>query len=701
MGNYKTILSPIKVGDVVLKNRVIMGSMHTSLEEERDGFDKLAKFYSERVKGGVSLIITGGISPNDEGKGAPHFAKLTNENEVLEHNKVTQEVHKWGGKIVMQILHTGRYAFHKKSVGATETPAPINRFFPPQKLSEQDIYKTVEDFVNCATLAKKAGYDGVEIMGSEGYLLNQFFSTETNSRDDQWGGCFENRVRFPLEIVRKIRANIKSPFLIIYRVPVIELVPNGITFDETLKFSNLLIDEGVDILNSGVGWHESQIPTIASPVPEAVFSIFTKKLRDSLYSFEKNYNSNQDDIKPKKFVPIVAVNRISNPDLAEKILSDGEADLISLARPLLADPYWVEKIKSGAENRIAPCVACNQACLDHVFEGRRVTCLVTPQSGYEFDLNANIIIDKKKNIAVIGGGAAGVSFAMNASKRGHDITVFEKNSYIGGDLFLASKIPGKEPFKELLKYWESSLEQNRVNLYLNTVISKTNQNLLDDFDEIVWSVGTKPNTPAIDGIFSENVLFYKKILENSPKINRNKVVIIGTGGIGIDIAMYLLFKQPLFNNDNFFKVWGIDKTVNINGGLIKQNFLTEEDKIQFFKNNLVVNRDLSITFMQRGKEGLGKKIGKTTGWIYKTILQNSGVNLISEVNYEKIVSNGIFYSGGRFIEADQIIIATGGESIKPNVETTKPIHIIGGANSVKNLDAKKSIREGWRLAIDI
>ncbi|MBN2694269.1 FAD-dependent oxidoreductase [bacterium] len=682
MQNYKNLLSSLQIGSIELKNRVVMGSMHTSLEEDKNGFEKLAKFYSERVKGGVALIITGGISPNEEGKGAPHFAKLTNDSEVIEHKKVTDEVHKEGGKIIMQILHTGRYAFHKKSVGATDVAASINRFFPPKKLSEIDIYQTVDDYVNSAILAQKAGYDGVEIMGSEGYLLNQFLSTATNNRDDKWGGSFENRVRFPIEVVKKIRKTLIKPFLIVYRVPIIELVPNGISFDEILKFSNLLVDEGVDILNSGVGWHESQIPTIASPVPEAIFSIFSKKLKNSL--------------KQKDF-PIIAVNRLSTPEIAEKILVDGCGDLVSIARPLLADPYWVKKVENGEIESIAPCVACNQACLDHVFEGKRVSCLVTPETGYEYDLelNANIIVNRKKNIAVIGAGAAGLSFTFNALKRGHSLKFFEKNSYIGGDILLASKIPGKEPFKNLLKYWEYSLEKNRVYINFNTTISKENKNILDDFDEIVWSTGTKPKIPSIDGIFNKNILNYKEVLENSSVIDGKKVVIIGTGGIGIDIAMYLLFKQPLFDYSNFFKIWGIDEENLSNGGLINK------EQSDFFKNSLVNNKNIEITFMQRGKEGLGKKIGKTTGWIYKTVLQNSGVNLISEVKYDKIVEDTIFYNSVDSIQADKIIIATGGESIKADFNIEKPIHYIGGSNSTKNLDAKKSIRDGWRLAQNI
>ena len=545
--NYPFMLKPLDLGFTVLKNRVLMGSMHTGLEETPDGFQRLAAFYAERAQGGVGLMVTGGISPNKSGCITPHGSKLTGSAEVKNHALVTLAVHLEGGKIAMQILHTGRYAFHKKLVSSSALQAPIN-IYTPHALTSEEIETQIQDFVTCAQLAREAGYDGVEIMGSEGYLITQFITRRTNQRTDKWGGSYQNRIRFPVEIVKRIRQKAGADFIIIFRLSMLDLVEKGSTWDEVLILAQALVKAGATMLNTGIGWHEARIPTIASIVPRAAFTWVTARL------------------KAVVAVPLIATNRINTPEIAEKILAGGNADMVSLARPLLADAAFVRKASENRADEICTCIACNQACLDHIFQMRTASCLVNPRACHETELIIAPVTIKKR-IAVVGAGAAGLAFAITAAKRGHDVTLFEKQALIGGLLSVACKIPGKEEFNETLRYYKKQLEFFGVKVCLNCKVS-VDHLINQGFDEVVLATGVVPRKIRIEGIDHPSALTYMDVLTERKKAGK-RVAVIGAGGIGFDVAEFITHPsaddKP--EQNSFCSIWGIDMQLQKEGGL--------------------------------------------------------------------------------------------------------------------------------------
>jgi len=665
-----------------------MGSMHIGLEDEPNGFSKLAKFYEERARGGVALIITGGIAPNWAGKAHPKAAKLTNSREVNQHKIITEAVHNAGGKIALQILHAGRYSFHPLAVSASNLKAPINKF-KPWKMWNCMIKNTINDYIRCAKLAQEAGYDGVEIMGSEGYLINQFIATRTNKRHDAWGGSYNHRIRFPIEIVQGIRKVLGQDFIIIYRLSMLDLVEEGSSFEEVIELAKKIEKAGASIISSGIGWHEARIPTIATLVPRGAFVFVTQKVKEQIT------------------IPIVATNRINTPELAETILAENKADMVALARPLLADSDFVLKASQNRSNEINTCIACNQACLDHIFEGKKASCLVNPRAGQE-----TLLIYSRtqavKNIAVIGAGPAGLSFATVAAQRGHNITIFEANSEIGGQFNLAKQIPGKAEFNETLRYFHKQLELLKVKVNCNAQIGPDFLfNALNDniYDEVVICSGITPNTPQIDGIEHPKVVSYIDVLTRKSNIGK-KVAIIGAGGIGFDIAEFLSIPPDSINETNdiktFLRTWGIDYTLSHRGGLVKP------DSISPYRE---------IYLMQRKAGKLGKDLGKTTGWIHRLQLKNHKVKMISDIVYHKIDDEGLHYSQGKdtkttILDIDNIVICAGQKSnnslynklIELSSENTNnllKIHILGGAKNASKLDAKNAIADGATLASKI
>jgi len=669
---YKHIFEPLDLGFTTLKNRILMGSMHTGLEEEKNGIDKIAAYYAERAKGGVGLIVTGGISPNIQGWTGPFAARMSTKKHAKEHQKITNAVHKEGGKICMQILHSGRYGYHPFNVAPSNIKSPITPF-KPFKLTQSGIQRTIRDFVNCATLSKTAGYDGVEIMGSEGYLINQFIAKRTNKRTDDWGGAYENRMRLPIALVAKIREAVGPNFIIIYRLSMLDLVENGSSWDEVVQLGKAIEKAGATIINTGIGWHESRIPTIATAVPRAAFTWVTKKMKAEIT------------------IPLVTTNRINMPETAEKVLSDGDADIISMARPFLADPEWVNKAAAEKADEINTCIGCNQACLDHVFEQKVASCLVNPRACHETELNYFPTKNKKK-IAVIGAGPAGLAAATISAQRGHAVTLFDADKEIGGQFNMAKLIPGKEEFYETLRYFNKQIELHRVELKLNTRVTK--EDLINsEFDEIILATGIQPRALKIEGIEHQKVLSYLDVLKSKKPVGK-RVAVIGAGGIGFDVSEYLSHDGAVTsqNIDAWLKEWGIDKTLAARSGIenVKTEFHPSPREIFMFK---------------RSKGKFGGNLGKTTGWIHRSTLKKKKVQFIGAVTYSKIDDQGLHYiqnDEAKVLEVDSIVICAGQIPFKelhlPLIDAGKKVHVIGGADFASELDAKRAINQGARLA---
>ncbi|WP_269531669.1 NADPH-dependent 2,4-dienoyl-CoA reductase [Chitinimonas sp. BJYL2] len=670
---YPHLLAPLDLGFTTLKNRVLMGSMHTGLEEAPNGFEKMAAFYAERARGGVGLIVTGGVAPNEAGRVYEGGAMLHNADEVAHHKIVTDAVHAADGKICLQILHTGRYSFQKNPVAPSPITSPI-AFYEPVEMSEQMIHDTLADFARCAKLAQDAGYDGVEVMGSEGYLINQFIAAKTNKRTDQWGGSYENRIRFPIEAVKAVRAAVGPNFIIIYRLSMLDLVDNGSVLDETIQLAKAVEAAGATIINTGIGWHEARIPTIATMVPRAGFTWVTKKLKGHVG------------------IPLVATNRINMPDVAEEVLARGDGDMVSMARPFLADSDWVKKAEEDRALDINTCIGCNQACLDHIFQGKMTSCLVNPRACHETELNYTPTTAKKK-LAVVGAGPAGLAFASVAAERGHDVTLFEASHEIGGQFNVAKKIPGKEEFHETLRYFKRRLDQTGVKIRLN---HRATADELTAFDEIVLATGIAPRKPAIEGIDHPKVLNYLDVLKHEKPVGKS-VAIIGAGGIGFDTAEYLTHEgtPTSLDTDAFLREWGIDKTLTERGGLAAQGAKPHASPRQ-------------VWLLQRKASKVGDGLGKTTGWVHRQALKMKQVEMISAVQYDKIDDAGLHIrikDQPQLLPVDNVIICAGQDPLR-ELEAAlkaagKPVHLIGGADVAAELDAKRAINQGSRLAASI
>ncbi|GHA21462.1 NADPH-dependent 2,4-dienoyl-CoA reductase [Oceanisphaera arctica] len=665
MSRYPHLLAPLDLGFTTLKNRVIMGSMHTGLEEEKGGFKKLAAFYRERARGGVGLIITGGIAPNFRGRLLPHAAQLGFSWQVARHRLLTDAVHEEGGKIALQILHAGRYAWHPFLQAPSAETAPINPF-KPRAMSPRQIRNCIADFAHTALLARQAGYDGVEIMGSEGYLINQFICGRTNHRDDEWGGSSDNRNRFALEIVRAVRAAVGDDLILIFRLSMLDLVEQGSSLEEVIALGRALEQEGVTLINTGIGWHEARVPTIATSVPRAAFSWVTDKVRQALS------------------VPVIATNRINTPEVAEQILSSNQADLVCMARPFLADADFVAKAASGQAELINTCIACNQACLDHVFKRKRASCLVNPRACHETELNF-VPTKSPRLLAVVGAGPAGLSFASQAAERGHRVTLFDRATEIGGQFNYAKQIPGKEEFFETLRYFHHRLVQTGVELRLNT---EATAELLAGFDEVILASGILPRTPEIDGIDHPRVLSYLDVLARHASVGE-KVAIIGAGGIGFDVAEFLVAK-PNQSTEQWLAEWGIDQEYRAPGALM-------------LPEPVVPKRRLWL--LQRKVGNPGKGLGKTTGWIHKASLRHHGVKMWGGVSYKRIDDEGLHIERdgeSLCLAVDNVIICAGQQpdrSLQAVLEQQgSKVHLIGGADVAAELDAKRAIRQGAELA---
>ena len=674
MSNYPHLLAPLDLGFTTLKNRVLMGSMHVGLEEVEGGYDRMAAFYAERAAGGVGLIVTGGISPNDHGVTFHGGSKLDTLEEAEKHKVITQAVHNAGGKIALQILHTGRYSYQAENVAPSAIQAPINPV-KPHALTSAEVNQTIADFVNCAKLSQVAGYDGVEIMGSEGYLINEFIAARTNHRDDEWGGSYENRIRFPIEIVKRTRAEVGENFIIIYRLSMLDLVEGGSTLEEVIQLAKEIEKAGATIINTGIGWHEARIPTIATKVPRAAFTWVTKKLKGSVQ------------------IPLVTSNRINTPEMAEHVLAQGDADMVSMARPMLADAEFVLKAEQGRSDEINTCIGCNQACLDQIFSMQIATCLVNPRACYETEL---IFKESaaKKNIAVIGAGPAGLSFATYAADRGHQVTVFDTASQIGGQFNIAKTIPGKEEFYETLRYFKRKIElQPNIKLVLNHTATYEELSA-ENYDDIVVATGVTPRELTIEGIDHPKVLSYIEVLRERKPVGK-KVAIIGAGGIGFDTAEYLSHEgeSGSLNPQKFYDEWGIDTSYAHVGGL-KQPVLEQSDR--------------EIYLLQRKAKAVGASLGKTTGWIHRTGLKHRDVKMIAGASYDKIDDQGLHITVNdqpTVLEVDHVIICAGQESYTAMYDQLKAdgknVHLIGGAKEAGELDAKRAIRQGAELAATI
>ena len=668
---YPHLLRPLDLGFTTLKNRVLMGSMHVGLEEAPNGFERMAAFYAERAKGGVGLIVTGGIAPNEQGRPMPGGAAMTTQAEADKHRVVTEAVHAAGGKICMQILHFGRYAYHPELVAPSSLKAPISPF-PPKALTTEEVKQTVEDYANAAALAQSAGYDGVEIMGSEGYLINEFIAAQTNQRDDEYGGSYENRIRFPLQIVRRTRERVGANFILIFRLSMLDLVEGGSTHEEVVQLAQALEAAGVTILNTGIGWHEARIPTIATKVPRAAWAWVTEQL------------------KGKVGIPLVATNRINTPDVAEGILASGQADMVSMARPFLADPEFVNKAAAGRAQDINTCIACNQACLDHTFAGKITSCLVNPRACHETIL-VPLPLSKKERVAVVGAGPAGLAFATEAAKRGMEVTLFDAGSEIGGQFNVAKQIPGKEEFYETLRYFGEQLQQTGVSVKLGQRVDADTL-VKEGFKQVVLATGITPRLPEIDGIAHPKVLGYLDVLKDKKPVGK-KVAVIGAGGIGFDVSEYLLHEgeSASLNPAKFFAEWGVETTGATRGGL-QPAHIGEVPR--------------HIHLLQRKSSKVGEGLGKTTGWIHRTGLKNRGVHMLAGVTYRKIDDAGLHITvdgQDRLLEVDNVIVCAGQD---PNRELQAvlqaqgvAVHLIGGADKAAELDAKRAIKQGTELAL--
>lgn len=675
MTDYPHMLAPLDLGFTTLKNRVLMGSMHTGLEESKD-WNRVAEFYAERARGQAALIVTGGMSPSKEGGVFPGAAGLFSDEDISNHKIVTDRVHAADGKIAMQILHAGRYAYGPECVSASAVKSPISPF-PPKELDEDGIEKQINDFVVAATRAKQAGYDGVEIMGSEGYFLNQFLVTHTNKRTDRWGGSYENRMRLPVEVVRRVREAVGTDFIIIYRLSMIDLVPNGSTFEEVIQLAQAVEAVGTTIINTGIGWHEARIPTIATSVPRAAFTWVTKKLMG------------------KVSIPVITSNRINTPEVAEDVIAGGAADMVSMARPFLADADFVSKAIAGKADHIAPCIACNQACLDHTFGGKMTSCLVNPRACHETELVIEPATAVKK-IAVVGAGPAGLSAAMTAAERGHNVTLFDRAHEVGGQLNMAKQVPGKEEFWGLVDWYSTMLASSGVIVQLNTEVTSDQ---LADFDDVIIATGVVPRDVAIPGQDAPNVLSYIDVLRGKAKVGK-RVAIIGAGGIGFDVAETLVHEgvSPTVDLAAWKEEWGVGDPSDTRGGLAPAGPQPDAPARE-------------VTLLQRKTTKHGKGLGKTTGWIHRAALKMKNVNMIGGVNYERVEAGGLYVSFGEarenptLIEADTIVLCAGqlpDRSLADALEAKGvSCHVIGGADVAAELDAKRAINQGTRLAASL
>jgi 2,4-dienoyl-CoA reductase (NADPH2) len=668
--NYPNLLRPLDLGFTTLKNRVLMGSMHTGLEESPDGFKKLAAFYAERAKGEVGLIVTGGIAPSWQGWTYPFSAAMTSQRDAQKHRVVTDAVHAEGGKICMQILHTGRYNFTPYlSFAPSAIQSPINKY-KPWALSSRGVEGTIKDYVRCATLAQTAGYDGVEIMGSEGYLINQFICQRTNQRTDKWGGSYENRIQFPIEIVRRTRAAVGENFIIIYRLSMLDLVEGGSTWAEVVQLAKAIEQAGATIINTGIGWHEARVPTIATMVPRAGFAWVTKRMMSEVN------------------IPLIATNRINMPDVGEQIIADGFADMVSMARPFLSDTDLVKKAREGRSHEINTCIACNQACLDNIFVKKTASCLLNPRAGRELEFDFSVRASKKK-VAVVGAGPAGLSCAVTAAQCGHEVTLFEAKNEIGGQFNLAKEIPGKEEFRESIRYYLAMLKKYDVKLLLN---KKANLEDLQGFDEVVISTGVEGRKINIEGENHAKALTYTDVLLKKRTVGQ-KVAIIGAGGIGFDVAEYLTQDEVPTSLDvnAFMKEWGVDMNYQVGGALQKPN--PEKPPRELF-------------LLQRSKGKIGGGLGKTTGWIHRGSLKMKKVKMLDGVTYHKIDDEGLHISidgQAQVLQVDNVVICAGQNANKSLYETLQnnniKAHLIGGALKASEIDAKRAIEEGTLLAV--
>lgn len=681
MTTHPHLLAPLDLGFTTLKNRVIMGSMHTGLEDRFYHYPKLAAYFAERARGGVGLMVTGGISPNRSGWLLPFGGTMNHLLDVVNHQKITKAVHKEGGKIVMQILHAGRYGYQPFVVSASEGKSPISKF-KPKPLTEAGIQKTIHDYARCARLAQTAGYDGVEIMGSEGYLLNQFLCQRTNQRTDEWGGSIENRMRLSIEIVKHIRAEVGEKFIIMYRHSLLDLVEGGNSWDEVVQVAQALEKAGVTILNTGIGWHEARIPTIVTSVPRAAFRSVAARLKAAVS------------------IPVVASNRINTPDVAEDIIASGDADLVSMARPFLADAEFVNKVATNRADEINTCIGCNQACLDHTFSNQRASCLVNPRAAHETEL---VYLKKNyvKKVAVIGSGPAGLSASTVAAECGHDVTLFDSSDSIGGQFKIAMQVPGKEEFAETLRYFARRIEVTGVKLQLNQRVTRE-QLLAQGFDEIIVATGITPRTPPIEGINHPKVLSYIDVLLHKKPVGK-KVAIIGAGGIGFDVAEYLIHDPSIslpISVEHWCEDWGVDLDANANGGLAQ---VIEPAKP--FRQ---------LYLLQRKTSKVGAGLGKTSGWVHRAALIRGGVAMMGGVEYKKIDDVGLHVTVNgepRILEVDNVILCAGQDSLtelmppeaadKTAKQNGPRFHKIGGAKLAAELDAKRAIREGAVLAASL
>ena len=670
--NYPHLLAPLDLGFTQLKNRVLMGSMHTGLEEAKNGHHRMAAFFAERAKGGVGLIVTGGIGPNSEGGTHSATKNLQCQQDIDDHRVITDAVHQQDGKICLQILHTGRYAFSPHLVAPSAIQAPINPF-KPKALTEEEIYKQIDDYVATAVRAQQAGYDGVEIMGSEGYFLNQFIATRTNQRSDQWGGSYDNRIRLPIEVVRQIREAVGENFILIFRLSMLDLVEGGSSAEEVIQLGKAVEKAGTTIISTGIGWHEATIPTIATKVPRAAFTWVTAKFREEFS------------------VPVVTSNRINTPEIAEQVLANGDADIVSMARPFLADADFVIKAKEGRADEINTCIACNQACLDHVFQGQITSCLVNPRACHEteFKIAPTQLV---KTIAVVGAGPAGLAAATTAASRGHKVALFDSASDIGGQFNIAKQIPGKEEFYETLRYFKKQIEIHNICLNLETRVSAEKLNN-SSFDEVIVATGITPRMPAIDGIDHPSVLSYIDVILNKKPLGK-RVAIIGAGGIGFDTAEYITHsgESPSLDINEFMNEWGIDMSLKARGG------------IEGYKAK-IKSSPREVYLLQRKTSKIGSGLGKTTGWIHRAGLVKKNVKMINGCHYERIDNQGLHITVGdkpEVLTVDNIIICAGQDPLTEITNGLKiPFHLIGGADSAKELDAKTAIAQGTKVAASI